>query len=97
MDSKLENQSPLVEKGERLNFSGESGRCRKCTVFIGNFVLLGLSHRTALREFWSVVVTLHDCMHACDAAYRDECAGSLGGGGRLKYFGDSRCGLSRIR
>jgi hypothetical protein len=28
-DSKLKNQSPLVEKGERLNCSGESGRCRK--------------------------------------------------------------------
>ena len=50
-------------------------------------MLLGLSHRTALREFWSAVVTLHDCMHACDAAYRDECAGSLGGGTIERFLG----------
>jgi hypothetical protein len=89
-DSKLETQSPQVGKGALPSCSG---RCslQRCTIFIGDVVLLGLSHRTALRELWGVV-TLHDSMHACMRCCISRWVrwdiGALGGtGNEIRYFG----------
>jgi hypothetical protein len=57
-DSKLENQSSLVEKGERLNFSGEPGRCRKCTIFYWEFGAVGIVPSDGVKG------VLERCRHA---------------------------------